>query len=323
MEKRKNIIGIDIGGTNFRLGVVSTDGCVRNIKIVPSDFVGNGGDPLETIACFIRKYIRECRLSRIDCISVGLPATVDKKREKVYSVPNILNEKGEHVLDNLNIVDGIGGKLGIPVVLNRDVNNLLTYDMFMYDLFGEEIVIGCYIGTGFGGAIYICGDYLLGKNGVANEIGHIPYYKGTEKCTCGKKACTECYASGRALKKLQQDHFPDTFIGDIFEKHRSHPLLRDFVEACALPVATEANIFDPDVVIIGGGVVGMPGFPKRALTERIKENVRHPLPAQTLKIMFSKENRNGGIIGAAIYAIKRRRVEVEEGFEERLKHSDA
>lgn len=314
-----NVIGIDIGGTNFRIGTVSLLGDVSHVEIQSSKFIGSSGDALGTIAGFIEEYIKKNRTKDVKCISIGIPGMIDKERKSSYSVPNIMDKNGVHVLDNTNIVDGLEHKLNIPIVINRDVNNLLAYDMLVYDLYDKDIVIGCYIGTGFGGAIHIFGDYLLGKNGVANEIGHIPYYQGELYCTCGKKACTECYASGRALRLLQEEHYPTTFIGDIFKEHGQDTLLDEFVEACALPIATEATIFDPDYMIIGGGVVDMPGFPKEKLVEYVRQHTRQPLPADNLELLYSKQCRDMGIIGAAIYAMKQQKMDVGGAFVQKIK----
>ncbi len=314
-----HVIGIDIGGTHFRIGAVGVDGTVQKADVIPSSFIGSAARPLEAIADAVKAYVRKTGIANSLCVSVGLPATVDRQRKMVYSVPNIIGPDSRHVLDNLNIVDGLEQYLDIPVLLNKDVNNLLAYDMFMQDLYDEEIVVACYIGTGFGGAIYIYGQFLMGKHGVANEIGHIPYYKGKEFCTCGKRACTECYASGRALKQLQEKYFPETFIGDVFLKHGAEAPLLEFVEACALPIATQANIMDPDCIIIGGGVVDMPGFPKEELLRQVKAHTRHPLPADDLTLIFSEQRRNMGVVGAAIYALTERGIQTSESFARELK----
>ncbi len=175
-----HVIGIDIGGTHFRIGAVGVDGTALKADVIPSSFIGSDARPLEAIACAVKAYVHKAGIANALCVSVGLPATVDRQRKMVYSVPNIIGPDNRHVLDNLNIVDGLGEYLDFPVLLNKDVNNLLAYDMFMQDLYEKEIVVACYIGTGFGGAIYISGQFLMGKHGVAMEIGHIPYYKGQE-----------------------------------------------------------------------------------------------------------------------------------------------
>ncbi len=300
MANEPYIIGIDIGGTNLRIGGVTLSGSCLNTNIFPSATLSQGGDALERLVQVVDAFRSE--LGKDDClgVSVGFPATVAKDRKHVHSVPNILNERGEHVLDNRNIVDPMEDALRMPVVISKDVNNLLTFDCVLHDLGALEIVVACYIGTGFGGAVMINGSILTGRNGVADEIGHIPYHRSQRICACGKVACAECYASGQALRLIQKEYFPNTFIGDLFANHAEEAVLREFVEDCALPVATEVNIFDPDCVVISGGVVAMRGFPQKELMRNIIKHTRKPFPAENLRVIFSEHPPNAGVIGAAL-----------------------
>ncbi|WP_302760863.1 allose kinase [Christensenella hongkongensis] len=319
MEEERWIVGIDIGGTNFRIGCVSTSGRVANVKITPSSFLTRGECVQKTLAGYITKYRKETGVTPV-CISVGIPGSVSKDRRSTISVPNLQDAKGTHLLDGLNLADDLEKLTGTRVILNKDVDNLLAFDILMNGLVDEEIVIGCYIGTGFGGAIRIMGRYLSGKNGAANEIGHIPFYKKDLICGCGKRGCAECYASGTALERIQEKYYPETFIGDIFVEHGTQQRLIEFVEACALPIATEINIFDPACVVIGGGVVDMPGFPKDMLKQFIWDNTRKPLPAGNLKLIFSNQDKDMGVIGAALLAAEGLKLDREKMTRGLLEH---
>lgn len=276
MIENDYIIGIDIGGTNFRAGLVSSNGSVSNVQIMPSRFLGETDDGVLRLIEFTEQYIGSLRIDGKIYVSVGIPGSVSADKKSTLSVPNIQNADGKYVFDNKEVVETMSQAIGVPVLINRDVNNLLQYDMFVRSLEGKGTVLGFYIGTGFGASAFINGDFLLGKNGVANELGHIPFYKSNKICSCGNKGCAECHASGYALKLLQEEQYPDTFVGDVFKLHSQDQDLNDFVEACALPIATEINIFDPDYVLIGGGVVHMQGFPKKLLTDFV---LSHTIPA--------------------------------------------
>ncbi|MEG0585600.1 MAG: allose kinase [Christensenellaceae bacterium] len=308
------IVGIDIGGTNFRIGAVTLNGEVSDVKIIPSKFLSESGDAVANLTEYIKNYINHSNLEHIMAVSIGFPGSISKDMKSTYSVPNMLNAKGEHVFDNKNIVKSMQKELGIPIYINKDVNNLLEYDMILNDLHSQSIVVGCYIGTGFGGSIYLNGEFMLGKNGVASEIGHIPFYKSQLVCACGKKACAECYTSGRALKLMQEEFYPDTFIGDMFLKHSEDQRLIDFVEASAIPIATEINIFDPDVVVIGGGVAHMKGFPINLLIDFVMENTRKPYPYNNIKIVLSKYCDDMGVLGAVVFAMDKLKI----GFKEMM-----
>jgi allose kinase len=311
------IICIDIGGTNFRIGQVSYHGDVENVQIMPSQFLAEDGDAVETLGRFIMEYAAQNTQYDEVTVSIGLPGLISRDKKRTHSVPNLKNAQGVAVFDNKEVVDVLGAMLGVPVVLNKDVNNLLLFDIFDKDLDGT--VVGCYIGTGFGGGVYIHGDILLGKNGVANEIGHIPYYQSQKQCSCGNIGCAECHACGTALKALQEEKYPDTFIGDMFRLHGKDQELIDFVDACSLPIATEINIFDPDHVIIGGGVVEMQDFPKQLLVDDVIFHSRKPYPADNLSILFSRSNKDSGVIGAAIWAMKSKRICMTDSFKENVR----
>ncbi len=315
---KEYIVGIDIGGTNFRIGAVNLSGEIFDIKVMRSNFLSSGGDAVITLAKNVEEYI-SCFEGTVLGVSVGIPGSISKDKKWSYSVPNITDKDGKHVFDNRNIVNEMQNLLNIPVFINKDVNNLLEYDMIIHDLRGEKVIVGCYIGTGFGGSICMNGKFLHGKNGVANEIGHIPFFKSQLVCSCGKRACAECYASGKALSILREEHYPETHIGDLFTEHGRDVRIIDFVEACALPIATEINIFDPDCVIIGGGVINMNHFPRERLIEFILENTRKPYPAENIKILFSKQCDNMGVVGAAVYAMDEMNIEFTNRMAENIK----
>ena len=86
--------------------------------------------------------------------------------------------------------------------------------------------------------------------------------------------------------------------------HADHPLIREQVEAMAIAVATEVNILDPSCVILGGGLLQMPGFPKDFFEEKIKAYTRKPYPAENLSLLYSRPDQDNGILGAGYYGWK-------------------
>lgn len=104
------------------------------------------------------------------------------------------------------------------------------------------------------------------------------------------------------MQEIRTEHFPEEKIQDLFVKHKSSPVIRDYIRAMSIPIATEINILDPDHVIIGGGVVMMEGFPKQELEKYIYLNTRKPYPANGLQISYAQANQTIGVLGAAYYA---------------------
>ena len=172
---------------------------------------------------------------------------------------------------------------------------------FVYKRDGKRIVAGVYIGTGLGNAVCIDGRAYRGATGSACELGHIPVAGLTEDCGCGKKGCIELKASGRNLQRIADGlHCP---VGEVFIRHAEDEKVQEFITMAAIAIATEVTILDPVCVVLGGGVVGMPGFPLKTLTERVKENLRVPDPRASFKLELSSGDPEAGVVGAVINAV--------------------
>ena len=289
-------IGIDIGGTNFRIGTVTEDGRVLNFE-KNSSRVFDEGDVVETIYENIISYMKRYGITdSVKAVAVGIPSIVSKDKKVIISTPNLRG------FNNIRFSDILGEKLGLPVYLDRDVNFLLMNDINKLNVDKSKTVLGFYVGTGFGNAIYINGSLYAGKNGAAGELGHIPLIDVDEVCTCGNKGCSETRCSGKRLEYLAEKYFPDTKIRDVFKYHGNSPIIVKYVRDLAIPIATEINILDPDCSVIAGGVVFMEGFPKDILVESIHEKVRKPYPEANLEILFSEHDQQSGIYGSGIYA---------------------
>lgn len=301
MKKEEVVLGIDIGGTNFRVGLVDKKGEITKYMVVNSSILlAEGNNSLEKLVQFIDTYLAENLDGIPQGIAIGFPSTVSKDKKKVYSTPN-LQLSG---FENVNIPKYIGVRTKVPVFINKDVNFLLTYDLAKMNLDRKGIMLGMYIGTGFGNSIYINGEFLDGKNGVAGELGHIPTLHVTTVCGCGNRGCAEIYASGTALRKLKDEFFTDTFIGDVFLEHSQDQRIMQYINGLSIPIATEINIFDPDYIIIGGGIPSMKGFPKKHFEKCILQHTRKPYPANSLNIVYSENMQEAGVIGAGLYAFQ-------------------
>ena len=290
-------LGADIGGTNLRLGIVSQSGEIISFERKPSCVLEKNAS--ENLAKEIIAHIAENGCTeRISAVAVGLPSLIDKSRSTVLSTPNL---KG---FDNLPLKNELEKFLGVPVFIERDVNFLLQNDMEKLGIKGEENVLGFYVGTGFGNSVFLGGKFYTGSNGAAGELGHIPILGNSLKCTCGNTGCIETVASGKALEALAEKHFPKTDIKQVFKLHGNEPILKAFVHNLAVPIATEINILDPDVCIIGGGVIDMECFPKEILFDAVHFYARKPYPEKSLRLLFTRHDQKSGVFGSGIFAQK-------------------
>lgn len=290
------VIGIDIGGTNFRIGMVSEGGELLHFQKKSSAVLATA-NAVQTMADQIEAYMQAFDVKdAVKAAAIGFPSTVSKDKTTLISTPNLAG------FDHVNIVSPLEQRLGIPVFIDRDVNFLLQNDMIQLGLDKMQTILGFYIGTGFGNAIYINGEFYAGKNGAAGELGHIPLYGVEDICTCGNKGCVETRCSGKYLKQLAQRHFPQTPMDDLFTHYGDDPRLLEFVRGLAIPVATEVNILDPDVCILAGGVVSMKDFPKAVFEQAIHERVRKPYPEQGLTLLYAQHTQHSGVLGSGYFA---------------------
>jgi allose kinase len=298
------IIGIDIGGTHLRIGAVDTSGAVSCFEKRPSrEVCAEGGSAARLIALISDYLARNGLTQRVAALAVGFPSTVSRDKRTVYNSPN-LPLGGEDGLDGQDVVARLSSALNFPVFLDRDTIFLLQYDLVRLNLKDKGCTIGIYYGTGIGNAIYLDGKFLTGKHGVACELGHTPYYGSVNICGCGSRGCAETHAAGYVLRRLWEEHYPDEPFCELFLRHSGEERVKQFIEAMAIPFAMELNIFDPEQVIIGGGVVEMAGFPMETLLGFVREFVRKPYPGEDFTLIRASAAPETGVVGAAYYAME-------------------
>lgn len=290
------ILGMDIGGTNVRSGFVDQHNKLTDFRIEKTAELFTSGTS-EDLCAYIDSLLQG--RDRPNAISIGIPSTVDKNNRRIFSTPNI---KG---FDNIDVASLVENRFDIPAFVSRDVCLSLLYDINSNRLEKKGFIVGFYIGTGTGNAISFNGEIVVGRNGVAGELGHIPVLGRTDTCICGNRGCIELYASGRYLIQINEQYFPREDITDIFIKHGNFPLVESFVDNVAAAMATEINILDPEVIILGGGVIMLPGFPREKLEAAVIKYARKPYPAENLNFIYAKESMESGVIGAGIFAFQK------------------
>ena len=298
------IIGIDIGGTHLRIGAVNRAGQVSFFEKRESRTVcGEGGSGARLIA-LIRAYLAQNGLeNHVSAVAIGFPSTISRDKRTVYSSPN-LPLGGAGGLDGQDVVALLQNALCVPAFIDKDTNYLLQYDLVRLNLKDKGCTIGIYYGTGIGNAVFLDGRFLTGKHGVACELGHIPYFASERICGCGSRGCAETHAGGYVLRDLWQMHYADEPFCELFVRHAGDARIQSFIEAMAIPFATELNLFDPDQVIVGGGVVEMAGFPMERLLGYLHEFVRKPYPGEDFTLLRASAAPETGVVGAAYYAME-------------------
>ena len=293
---KQYVLGVDIGGTNIRMGIVENGGRLADFERRSCQAL-LAENTIPNLIEAIKSYLAAVENGdRVAAISIGVPGQVGSDHSYVYSVPKVQG------LQNTDLGKAVSEAVGLPVFVGHDVCFLIYHDIRSMNLDPDRnrTILGFYIGTGFGNALYLNGAIHDGKHGVSGELGHIPLYGVEDMCSCGAVGCVETRCCGQYLAQLVEREFPDCHISEIFTRHGDDPRIIKFVKDCALPIATEVTILDPDYILLGGGVISMQDFPVRLLEDEVRLRCRHPLPAEDLHFIYASDSQANGVVGGGM-----------------------
>lgn len=293
------VLGIDIGGTNVRLAFVNSRGELGERKAILVSSLDKN-DPLTGLVNVIKDFVSEHDSNNtLLAVGLGIPGIVDG-RGNIISCPNI------GFLENSDLKSILEGELGVPTFIEKDVNFILYGEYHTQGLKEINNLIGFYVGTGFGCSLLLNRDIYRGSHGFAGELGHIPLIGHTDLCNCGNQGCLELYGAGRYLAEQSANLAVD--VADFFTSDATKDKADRFLEYVAVGMLATINVFDPELVIIGGGVPQMEGFPWDKLENRIRRGLRSDLIRQQLRIIPSQAQVYGGCLGAALYCFDQDKV---------------
>ncbi len=284
------VLGIDIGGTNIRLALVDPNGHVEHSLALRVASLREA-DPLKHLVEVVQSYVAEnTKPGELLAIGIGVPGIVNGAG-RIISCPNIT------FLEDSQLQEILSETLEVPVFLEKDVNFILYGEYRSLGLQDIQNLIGFYVGTGFGCSLLIDGDIYRGARGFAGELGHVPLKNHRDLCNCGNEGCLELYAAGRSLVHRSAEQ--GIAVADFFSHDEVQ--IEDFIDYMGVGMLGAINVFDPEAIIVGGGVVQMADFPWEAFEARIRRGARSDSIRKELRIIPSQAATFGGCIGAAYY----------------------
>lgn len=283
---------VDLGGTHLRLGHLTPHGPSEDEHKLSTERLREN-EPVGFLAETITAYAHARRIE-VSAVVIGVPFTPDRHLTTAVSSPNIRN------LEGVPLTTRLGEVLGCPVRLERDINLLLLGEWRAGTARNALTVFGMFVGTGVGGCYLENGVPFRGATGAALELGHIPIRAEGARCGCGNVDCLEAYACGRVLTELAAKVGAD--VGTIFRAADCHPGLPErlerFVDDLARALSTGVNLFHPEMALVGGGVLEMPGFPYERFTQTFYRHLRRPVPAETIKLVRARLGSRASLYGA-------------------------
>ena len=303
------IAGIDIGGTKISGAIIENNRIKGEIMVEKTPF--NTQKILKTTYKIIEQLKTQANISAIAIATAG---AVDNNNSKVIgSTGNLPSDYSQ-----IEFKKVFTSKFNLPTLIENDANAAAYAEFKTGAAKGSQNSITITLGTGIGGGIIINGKLLKGKSGAAGEIGHIMLgIEPKRKCTCGEYNCFEAYASGTGFRKTIQElsqKIPEFKYSILVNKHTSELNTYDVIEGykkgdnfCKIAYETWekeliigltslANIFDPDNIVISGGLS------KEVNYEKIEKIINEKIVTTPLKILEAKSGNFSGMIGAAILA---------------------
>jgi glucokinase len=314
---KRYYVGIDLGGTNIKGGVVDEAGKVLHFESIETEGKQGRDHVLDRIAMLVGKVRDGAKLAKdqIAAVGIGSPGPLDTKRGIIYTAPNLPG------WENLHLGEELGRRTGYPVFIENDANAAALAESFAGVGQGTQCMLLLTLGTGIGGGIVIDGKVWHGVNDCGGELGHVSIdYRG-RRCNCGSIGCVETYASAsnlviRTLEKLQagarsslSQHgdglechhiFQAAAAGDAFAQE----VVAEGLTMLAAAIATLINIFNPDMVVLFGGMTKA----GEQLFAPVREEVRKRAFAMAVdrcRIVRAKLGDEAGVIGAAVTALQR------------------
>ncbi|MGT2908193.1 ROK family glucokinase [Streptococcus dentiloxodontae] len=315
----KKLLGIDLGGTSIKFGIVTLDGKVQEKWAIETNILEDGRHIVTDIVASIKHRLELYGLTKDDFVGIGMgsPGAVDRDRKTVTGAFNL------NWADTQEVGSVIERELGIPFAIDNDANVAALGERWVGAGANNPDVVFVTLGTGVGGGVIADGNLIHGVAGAGGEIGHIivePEH-GFE-CTCGSKGCLETVASATGVVRVAR-HLAEGYEGnskikealdngesvsskDIFEAAAAGDRFADtIVEKVAfylgLATANISNILNPDSVVIGGGVSAAGEF-LRSRIEKYFLTFTFPQVKKSTKIKIAELGNDAGIIGAASLA---------------------
>ncbi|MCK4519676.1 MAG: ROK family protein [Candidatus Omnitrophica bacterium] len=288
-------LGIDWGGTYIKAGLVDSRG-----KIVKKKVYSSGADKQGFIKK-IKTLLRSFSGFNMKGIGIGAPGIIDIEKGFIYYLPNIPGWK------NYPLRSVLEKHLQLPVFIDNDANVFALAEVRCGAAKGKKRAIFLTLGTGLGGAIIFNGKLLEGKTS-ALELGHVPINSRGKLCGCGGTGCIETYVGNRYLvshyrrlkKKTRVIEVKEIFERGLKGEKEALAVFGEFSRNLGKFLAGMINVFNPQVIIFGGGVSGAFKLFKPLVEKEIKKQVMWP---QYLGVSLVRAKlKDAGIIGAAFLA---------------------
>lgn len=309
-------IGVDLGGTNIAIGIVDENGKLIRKGSVPTEAQREADEIIKDMAALAQKLIDEegITVGDVEYAGIATPGTADHDRGIVIYANNL-------PFRNYPLADKLKEYLGVKkVYIENDANAAAKGEAACGAAKGYSNSIMITLGTGLGGGIIIDNKVYSGFNYAGAELGHTVIEVNGLACSCGRKGCWEAYSSATGLinmTKSKLEETQDTVMHDMVKTSgkvsgrtafdamklgdkAGKEIVDKYIYYLAMGVANMINIFQPEVLVIGGGICNEKNYLTDPLIEIVNREQYSGSKERRTQIKIAELGNDAGIIGAAM-----------------------
>lgn len=294
----KKVIGIDLGGTKINACLIDENGEV----LQRSNVVTEASKGRDIVLQNIRKSIEKLDYKDALAIGIGTPGFIDAENGIVTFAGNIEGWTG------LNLKKAVEEFVDVPVFVENDANIALLAEKWIGSAKNYKDIVMITLGTGVGGAVYneklglLSGSHFQGA-----ELGHIILHPDGDYCTCGQHGCVEAYCAGSSISKHYEKLTGEVLSGEEILKlcHKdlaAEKVLNQYQKDLAYFLTSLRNIFDPEAIVIGGGVIHSKDIWWNGMIEKFNQVCNK---TESINIIPARFLNDAGVIGAGKIAFER------------------
>lgn len=315
----KHYLGIDIGGTNISAGVVDESCAMLSKEKVKTLNERPYSDVLSDIIKAANAAVHAAGITfdEVECVGVGCPGTCNRETGCVEYANNLHWE-------NVPLAADLEKALGKRTYFDNDANVAAYGEYLAGAAKGAKNAVVITLGTGVGAGIIINGEIYSGSNFAGAEIGHTVIVFDGAQCSCGRKGCFEAYSSATGLIRMTKEAVvrnPSSLIKELAEADGKYSartafnaaklhdetgieIVDSYIKHLACGIANTINVFQPDILCIGGGVCNEGDNLLLPLKKLVAENIYSKNSTKNTEIVICSLGNNAGIIGAAMLGKK-------------------
>lgn len=307
-------VGVDIGGTDTKIGLVTLDNEIIGTKTIPTQALEEPSYIIENIAKAIQGLLTEKNipLEYIVGMGIGMPGMIDTKNGEVIYSNNIPWEK-------IGLATELKKYFNLPIKVANDADCATLGEVVAGAAKDYENALLLTLGTGVGSGIVLGGELFTGSLRGGSECGHMVIVKDGNKCTCGQRGCFEAHASGSALIKAGREYMEvhkDSYLWELTNQSPSQlnakmifdtaleevalsDLVKEYIKHLSLGISNLVNIFRPEVVLLGGGISKQGERLLTPIREYLNENIFGGDYGELPELKIATLGNQAGLIGAA------------------------